>query len=182
MLVDALDRPGFKGRDRQPIKTIWHLDIGDALGGIPTVRQGHGQVDQVDQAGQVQENCQSAAQAPVRKPELDGNVSAGLLEALSGRDANRDRATAFRTRRVVMGSLGVLKEHKQDKSRARAMALAVTLVLLLLITPLIWEATDSLIGGEHLGDAGNSWSLWACLVCPTLLGAALVAGWWRRRS
>jgi hypothetical protein len=113
---------------------------------------------------------------------IDGGVSASLLEALAGRDANRDRATAFRTRRVVMGSLGVLKEHKQDKSRARAMALAITLVLLLLITPLIWEAVDSLIAGEHLGDAGNQWSLWACLVCPTLLGAALVAGWWRRRS
>ena len=118
----------------------------------------------------------------IRKPDLDGDVSASLLEALSGRDANRDRAVAFRTRRVVMGSLGVLKEQKQDKSRARAVALAVTLVLLLLIAPLLWEATDSMIAGEHLGDAGNQWSLWAVLVCPTLLGAALVAGWWRKRS
>jgi hypothetical protein len=113
---------------------------------------------------------------------LDRDVSASLLEALAGRDANRDRLVANRTRRVVIGSLGVLQEHKQNKSRARAVALAVTLVVLLLIAPLLWEATDSLIAGEHLGDAGNQWSLWACIVCPTLLGAALVAGWWRRRS
>lgn len=147
------------------------------MGGVPTVRESQGQ-----------EKGNSAVNPPARqpdvggKPAIDGSVSASLLEALSGRDANRDRAVAFRTRRVVMGSLGVLKEQKQDKSRARSMALAVTVILLLLIAPLLWEATDSLIAGEHFGDAGNQWSLWAVLVCPTLLGAALVAGWWRKRS
>jgi hypothetical protein len=142
------------------------------LGGVPTIRESQ----------KPPQDCESRqSQTPVRKPEDNSDVSASLLAALSGRDANRDRAVAFRTRRVVMGSLGVLKEHRQDKSRARAVALAVTLILLLLIAPLLWEATDSLIAGEHLGDAGNQWSLWACLVCPTLLGAALVAGWWRKR-
>ena len=43
-------------------------------------------------------------------------------------------------------------------------------------------ATDSLIAGEHLGDPGSELSLLACMVCTTLLGAALVAGWWRKRS
>ena len=105
-----------------------------------------------------------------------------LLSALTGRDANRDRAVAQRTRRVVMSSYGVLKEHKEDKSRARGVALAVTLLVLLLIAPLLWEATDSLIAGEHLGDPRNEWSLWACIICPTLLGAAIIAGWWRKRS
>jgi hypothetical protein len=104
-----------------------------------------------------------------------------LLSALTGRDANRDRTVAQRARRVVMSSHGVLKEQKQDKSRARGVALAVTLLVLLLIAPLLWEATDSLIAGEHLGDPRNEWSLWACIICPTLLGAALIAGWWRRR-
>jgi hypothetical protein len=75
-----------------------------------------------------------------------------------------------------------MREIKQDGSRVRARALAITLVVLLLIAPLLWEATDSLVAGEHLGDLGNQWSLWACIVCPTLLGAALVAGWWRHRS
>jgi hypothetical protein len=81
-----------------------------------------------------------------------------------------------------MSSAGVLQEEKQDRSRARATALAITLVVLLLIAPMMWEAADSLVGGERLGDPGNQLALWACLVCPTLLGAALVAGWWRRRS
>lgn len=105
-----------------------------------------------------------------------------LLSALNGREANRDRDVSLRTRRVIMSSLGVLREQKQDKSRARAVALGVTALILLLIAPLLWEATDSLIAGEHLGDPGNQLSLWACIVCTTLLGAALVAGWWRKRS
>jgi len=109
-------------------------------------------------------------------------VGSELISALTGLDANRDRDVSLRTRRVIMSSLGVLREQKQDKSRARGVALAFTLLILLLIAPLLWEATDSLIAGEHLGDPGNQLSLWACLVCTTLLGAALVAGWWRRRS
>jgi hypothetical protein len=133
------------------------------------------------QSGDVREKLQSdsfAGDASARVSEPDH----GLLEALAGRDANRERAVAHRTRRVVMSSFGVLQEQKHDRSRARAVALAITLVVLLLIAPMAWEAADSLIGGERLGDPGNQFALWACIVCPTLLAAALVAGWWRRRS
>ena len=105
-----------------------------------------------------------------------------LLSALTGREANRERAVAHRTRRVVLGSLGVMREQKQDRSRTRGLALAGALVILLLIAPLLWELTDSLIAGEHLGDPRTQWSLWACIICPMLLGAALVAGWWKNRS
>jgi hypothetical protein len=114
-------------------------------------------------------------------PQSAEELRSDLISALSGREGNRERAVAHRTRRVVLGSHGVLQEQRQDKSRARAVALAVTLVVLLLIAPLLWEVTDSLIAGEHLGDPRNQWSLWACILCPTLLGAALIAGWWRRR-
>jgi hypothetical protein len=105
-----------------------------------------------------------------------------LLSALAGREANRERAVAHRTRRVVLGSLGVMREQKQDRSRTRSLALAGALVILLLIAPLLWEVTDSFIAGEHLGDPGSQLSMWACIVCPTLLAAALVAGWWKHRS
>ncbi len=111
-----------------------------------------------------------------------GNDSRDLLRALSGTDADRDRAVAQRTRRVVLGSLGVIKEQRENKSRARGRALAFTILVLLLIAPLLWEATDSLIAGEHFGDPGNQWSLWAVIACPTLLGAVMVAGWWRKRG
>jgi hypothetical protein len=108
--------------------------------------------------------------------------SADLLTALTGKDASRDQAVAYRTRRVVLSSLGVMKDQKQSRSRTRGVALAISVVVFALIAPLIWEATDSLIAGEHLADPGSQLSLWACFLCPTLLGAALVAGWWRHRS
>ncbi len=117
-------------------------------------------------------------ETPLREPK----PSPELLSALSGREASRDQAAAYRTRRVVLSSLGVIKEQKQSRSRARGVALAITVVVFALIAPLVWEATDSLIAGEHLGDMGSQLSLWACFLCPTLLGAALVAGWWRNRS
>jgi len=122
--------------------------------------------------------------APHRKSDaLPGNPpSADLLTALSGKDASRDQAVAYRTRRVVLGSLGVMKDQKQSRNRSRGVALAITVVVLALIAPLVWEATDSLIAGEHLADPGSQFSLWACFLCPTLLGAALVAGWWKHRS
>jgi hypothetical protein len=121
-----------------------------------------------------------AARGPMNG-DATGETS-DLLSALSGREANRERAVAHRTRRVVMGSLGVMREQKQDRSRTRSLALAGAVVILLLIAPLLWELTDSLIAGEHLGDPGSQISMWACIVCPTLLAAALVAGWWKHRS
>jgi hypothetical protein len=133
----------------------------------------HGEAQEATRVKPAAGNAQGSAHTDLR---------ADLLSALTGRDANRARAVAHRTRKVVMSSHGVLQEQKHDKSRARSVALAVTLLVLLLIAPLLWEATDSLIAGEHLGDPGSQLSLWACIVCPTLLGAALVAGWWRKRS
>lgn len=121
-----------------------------------------------------------AARGPMNGDATGENSD--LLSALSGREANRERAVAHRTRRVVMGSLGVMREQKQDRSRTRSLALAGAVVILLLIAPLLWELTDSLIAGEHLGDPGSQISMWACIVCPTLLAAALVAGWWKHRS
>ena len=122
----------------------------------------------------------------VKEPEessrRNADASADLLSALSGLEANRERAVAHRARRMVMSSLGVIKEEQHDRSRARAVAVAVSFVLVLLITPLMWEAADSFFGGEHLGEVGGQLSLWACILCPTLLGAALIAGWWRKRT
>jgi hypothetical protein len=129
-------------------------------------------------------NAADDAGKAARRP-MNGDTpgdNSDLLSALTGREANRERAVAHRTRRVVLGSLGMMREQKQDRSRTRGLALAGALVILLLIAPLLWELTDSLIAGEHLGDPGSQISMWACIVCPTLLAAALVAGWWKHRS
>jgi Na+-driven multidrug efflux pump len=102
--------------------------------------------------------------------------------SLTAEHADRDRKVAYGTRRVVMASLGVLKEQKAGRKRIRAVALASILVFLLVLGPLIWWAVDNLIAGEHLGDLASQFSLWVCILCPALLAAAVVAGWLRHRS
>jgi Na+-driven multidrug efflux pump len=113
---------------------------------------------------------------------------AGFAEGSDDRDlggslrADRDREVCHRTRRVVMASLGVIKEQKAGRKRVRAIAIASVLVFLLVFGPLIWWAVDNVIAGEHLGDLASQFSLWACIVCPALLAAAVMAGWLRHRS
>lgn len=104
------------------------------------------------------------------------------VAAVAGHDAARDREVAQNTRRVVMASLGIIKEQAADRKRVRAIAIASILVFLLVFGPLIWWAVDSLIAGEHMGDLAAELSLWACIVCPALLAAAVMAGWLRHRS
>jgi hypothetical protein len=89
---------------------------------------------------------------------------------------------ANRTRRVVLSSRGVLQEQKQGGKRRRAFAIAATILILLVIAPLVWQVSDNLIAGEHLGDVTSQFALWACILCPTILAAALVAGWWKSRE
>jgi hypothetical protein len=116
------------------------------------------------------------------RPGVSGGPPADLLAALNGLDADRERAVGHRTRRVVMSSLKVQQEQKSMGSRARAFALAGTVLVILLITPLVWEAADSLFAGEHWNDPGNQIGLWACIIGPALLGAALMAAWWKKSS
>lgn len=116
-------------------------------------------------------------------PNMPSNEpSHELISALAGHDASREAAVGYHTRRVVLSSLGVLREQKQSRSRARGVALSFVLIVPLLIAPLVWEATDSFIAGEHLGDPGSQLSLWATVFCCTLLAAVLVAGWWKKRA
>lgn len=96
-------------------------------------------------------------------------------------DADRDRKVAQDTRRVVMASLGVIKEQSAGSRRTRSIALAATLVVLLVLGPLVWHAVDNLISGEHLGDLTSQFSLWVLILCSAMLAAALVAGWLRKR-
>jgi len=112
----------------------------------------------------------------------EGSDRRDLGAAVQGERADRDREVANRTRRVVMASLGVIKEQKAGRKRVRAVAIASILVFLLVFGPLIWWAVDNLISGERLSDLTCQFSLWACIVCPALLAAAVMAGWLRHRS
>jgi len=98
---------------------------------------------------------------------------------LAGGGAERERAVAENTRRVVLASAGVMKDQRADNKRSRSLALAGFLLVLLAVGPFVWRVADDLIGGERWSDMATQTSLWVCVLCPALLAAALVAGWSR---
>lgn len=105
-----------------------------------------------------------------------------LLSALSGAQAGRDRAVAHRTRRVVLSSLGVMKDQKAGLKRSRSLALASILLVILAMGPFVWRVADDIVSGEHWEDLATQASLWVCVFFPAVLAAALVAGWMRSSS
>lgn len=118
---------------------------------------------------------------PLGSKPADGE--AGPVSGLTARlaDADRDRRVAGNTSRVVLASMGVMKDQQASRSRSRSLALAATLVVLLILGPLVWMAVDHFFAGGHMGDLTTEFILWACILCPALLAAALVAGWLRNR-
>ena len=104
-----------------------------------------------------------------------------LLAALTGTQANRECQVAWRTRRVVIASHGLMQEQKAGRKRIRAVALAAIVLVVLGIGPLVFWAVDSLVAGEHLSDATSQFALWVCILCPALVASALLAGWVRNR-
>jgi Na+-driven multidrug efflux pump len=81
-----------------------------------------------------------------------------------------------------MASLGVMQEQKASRKRSRAVAVAALLLMVLALGPFIWHLADELFEGEHITDIAAQFALWACILSPAILAAALVAGWLRRRS
>lgn len=110
-----------------------------------------------------------------------GSGAADLLSALAGTQADRECAVAFRTRRVVRSSMGLMQEQKAGRKRTRAVALASVLLLVMALGPFVWRLVDDIIGGEFFSDAATQFSLLCCVFCPALIAAFLVAGWARRR-
>jgi hypothetical protein len=123
------------------------------------------------------------ARNPLATEASDGDGANGdLLAALAGGQAGRERVVAEKTRRVVMASLGVMVDQKAGRKRSRSLVLASVLLVLIAIGPFVWRLTDDLIGGELLNDMTTQFSLWACILCPAVLAAVVVAGWSHIRS
>ncbi len=124
-----------------------------------------------------------AAGSAVASVGTDGDpTNSDLLGALTGRQAGRERAVAEKTRRVVMASLGVMEDQKAGRKRSRSLVLASFLLIVIALGPFVWRVTDDLIGGEHLSDVATQFSLWACILCPAVLAAVVIAGWSRIKS
>jgi hypothetical protein len=130
----------------------------------------------VNPCGEPDDHAHSATAERVAVADRD------LLSALSGTQASRDCLLAYRTRRVVSASHGLMQEQKAGRKRIRAVALAAILLVVLGLGPAIWCAVDSLISAEHLSDLTSQFALWVCILCPALVACALLAGWVRHRS
>lgn len=105
-----------------------------------------------------------------------------LTRALAGNDADRDRAVAHQTRRVVIASLGVIQDLKATHRRSRSVAVAATLLVLFIVAPPVWWIADTLIEEERLTSLASQIAVWGFLMSTALLGTALLVGWLRRKS
>ena len=105
-----------------------------------------------------------------------------LIEAVSGLQGDLDRSLGEKTRRVVMASAGVIQDQQAGRKKIRAWAIAATLVVFFIVAPPIWWLVENLIEEQHLTSTFGEIAIWGFFSITALLGAALLAGWLRRRS
>jgi hypothetical protein len=115
-------------------------------------------------------------------PEADSNlternlVDSGLLDALSGFDADSNLAIVQRTRRAVMAAAHQLKAARLKRRRQVGIMLVTFFGLLILMTPALWSVTDDVFADEHFFDM-PAMTMSIVLTLLSTLFAALILHW-----
>jgi len=104
-----------------------------------------------------------------------------LLRALTGNCGCKDRETGEKTRRVVLASLGVLKDQCQFRRRNCALALATLLVLIVLLGPILWWAWEQLLCEDHLNSLVCQLHILLFFLGGAVMASVILAGWLRRK-
>jgi hypothetical protein len=76
----------------------------------------------------------------------------GLVAAIAGLDADRERAVVQRTRRRVYIAAMAQSHERSLQRRHAGIAILVAAALFLLLTPALWSGVDDMLGGELLTD------------------------------
>lgn len=77
---------------------------------------------------------------------------ARVVDALTGRNAEGERAVALRTRRAVYHAVMDQRNERDQSRRNLLLALLLTGALTLALAPALWVGMDDLLGGETLLD------------------------------
>ena len=106
----------------------------------------------------------------------------GLLAALTGTDAARERAVSLRTRRAVYKALVTRRADRQDGRRNLLVALAMAGALALALAPALWAGVDDLLGGETLLDLPGMLVLLGVTLCAAVAAVLFLLGDDRRAA
>lgn len=93
-------------------------------------------------------NTERSNLASIAGPRADASV----IAALTGQNAQADRALAMRTRRAVYNTVMDRRVDREQDRRHLVIALLITGALTLALAPAIWSGIDDMLGGETLLD------------------------------